>query len=55
MRRDVTHEVDDGHIPLASSRTFLCTPIFWKVVSECSELCNEVDFCRRLEDVHHEL
>ena len=34
--RNVTHEVDDGHIPLAScSRTFLCTSIFWKVVSEC--------------------
>ena len=55
---DVTHEVDDGHFPLAScSRTFLCTPIFWKVVSECRVLCNEIDFgasCRRLEDVHHE-
>ena len=41
---DVTHEVDDGHVPLAScSRTFLCTPIFWKVVSECRVLCNEID------------
>ena len=29
-------DVDDGHFPLANcSRTFLCTSIFWKVVSEC--------------------
>ena len=56
---DVTYEVDDEHIPLAScSRTFLCTPIFWKVVSECRVLYNEIDFGilrRRVEDVHHEL
>ena len=35
-----------------------CTPLFWKVVSECRVLCNETDFgvlCRRLEDVRHEL
>ena len=52
---DVTHEVDDGHPPLAScSRTFLCTPALWKVASECRELCNEIDFglvCRLLENV----
>ena len=46
----------DGHIPLAScSRTFLCTPTFWKIASECIDLCYEIDFgvwCRLLEDVH---
>ena len=56
---DVTLEVGDGHIPLAScSRTFLCTPTLWRVASECRDLCNEIDFgvvCRLLEDVHHEL
>ena len=39
---DVTHELDDGHMRLAScSRTFHCTPTFWKVVSECRVLCSE--------------
>ena len=43
--RNVTHEVDDGHVSLAScSRTFLCTSAFWKVVSECRVLHNEIDF-----------
>ena len=43
--RNITHEVDDGHVPLAScSRTFLCTSIFWKVVSGCRVLYNEIDF-----------
>ena len=42
---DVTHEMDHGHIPLAScSRTFLCTPTLWKFSSECRHLCNEIDF-----------
>ena len=33
---DATHEVDDGLSfgEASCSRTFLCTPIFWKVVSE---------------------
>ena len=58
-RTSITHEVDDGHIPLAScSRTFLCTPTLWTFASSCRHLCNEIDFgvlCRLLEDVHHEL
>ena len=61
--RNVTHEVEDGHKPLAScSRTFLCTSIFWKVVSECRFLYNEIHFgvsCRRFvtncEEIHSNL
>ena len=39
-------------------RTFLCTPTLWTFASECTGLCNEIDFgflCRLLEDAHHEL
>ena len=56
--RNVTHGADDGHIPLASLRTLLCTSMFRKVVSECRVLYNEIDFGvlrRQFEDVRQEL
>ena len=65
---DVTHEVDDGHIPLARcSRTlFFCTPTFWKVVPECKVfralkpiLVSYVDgwetFVTNCEEIHNNL
>ena len=59
--RNVTHEVDDGHFPLAScSRTFLCTSIFWKFVSECRVfVLSRVDWWRtfltNFEEIHNNL
>ena len=64
---DVKHEVDDGHIPLAScSRTFLCAPIFLEscfgmqsFVQLKSILVSHVDgwrtFITNCEEIHNNL